>query len=102
MRDRAWRRYKEDQKVITRLTNMYRSGWWRFKDANNIIREEPMVKDFIGTSYNFKYKNITTDSYDSRHKCKYSPNRNSNYRFGDNRRKQSINFLKILKEYELR
>jgi hypothetical protein len=103
MRDRAWRRYIEDQKVVHRLTYMRRANWWRFKDANNILKQEPMMKDFIGSSYNFKYKTHTTDISETRYKSKYSPNKNCNYyRDGDNREKQRIIFIKILKEYGLK
>ena len=104
MRNRAWRRYKEDQKVIKRLTRMSRGGWWRrHRDANNILRQEPMVQDFIGTSLNFMYKTYTSKRSDTKYKCKYSPNKNSNYyRDGDNREKQRVVFLKILKEYGIK
>lgn len=104
MRNRAWRRYKEDLKVIHRIHKMSRGGWWRrHRDVNNILIQEPTLKDFIGTSYNFMYKNYTTDKHSSRYKSKYSPNRkNSYYRDGDNRERQKIFFLRILKEYELK
>ncbi len=103
MRNRAWRRYMEDQKVIQRITSLRRGGWWRFKDVNNITRQEPMVQDFIGSSYNFMYKTYTTDKSSSKYKCKYSPNKNNNYyRDGDNREKQRVIFLKILKEYGIK
>jgi hypothetical protein len=102
MRNRAWRRYKEDQKVIKRLTNIKIRGWWRYKDINNITREEPMIKDFIGSSYNFMYKTYTTDRSSSKYKSKYSSNRNSYYRDGDNREKQKTFFIEILKEYGLK
>jgi len=103
MRNRAWRRYIEDQKVIKRLTNLRRSGRWRFKDINNNFKQEPMIKDFIGTSQNFMYKTYTTDKSDTKYKCKYSPNKNRNYyRDGDNREKQRVVFLKILKQNGLK
>lgn len=104
MRSRAWRRYKEDQKVIHRITKMCRNGWWRrHRDVNNIFKQVPMMGDFIGSSYNFMFKTYTTDRSDSKHKCKYSPNKNTNYyRDGDNREKQRVVFLKILKEYGLK
>jgi hypothetical protein len=103
MRNRAWRRYKEDQKVIHRLNTMKIRGWWGFRDVNNILRQEPMIKDFIGSSYNFMYKTYTTDRSISRSKSKYSPNKNySYYREGDNREKQKNFFIKILKEYGLK
>lgn len=103
MRNRAWRRYMEDQKVIQRITSLRRGGWWRFKDVNNIFRQEPMVQDFIGSSYNFMYKTYTSKRSDTKYKCKYSPNKNSNYyRDGDNREKQRVVFLKILKEYGIK
>jgi len=103
MRNRAWRRYIEEQKVVERLTQMRRGGWWRYRDVNNILRKHPMVKDFIGSSYNFKFKTYTTDKSDTKYKCKYSPNKNRNYyRDGDNREKQRVIFLKILKENGIR
>ncbi len=98
MRDRAWRRYKEDLKVINRIKNLRRTGWWRWKDINNIPHQYPILQDFIGSNYNFMYKSYTTERSDTKYKCKYSPNKNSNYyRDGDNREKQRIIFLKILK-----
>ena len=104
MRSRAWRRYKEDQKVIHRIAKMSRGGWWcRHRDVNNILIQEPRIKDFIGTSYNFMYKTYTTDKSDTKYKSKYSSNRkNSYYRDGDNRERQKVYFLKILKEYGLK
>jgi len=103
MRNRAWRKYKEDQKVIKRLTKMSSSGWYRHRDVNNTLIQEPMIKDFIGSSYYFKFKTYTTDRSDTKYKCKYSPNKNSNYyRDGDNREKQRVVFLKILKENGLK
>lgn len=103
MRNRAWRKYREDQKVIKRLAMMSIGGWRRHRDANNILRQEPMVQDFIGTSLNFMYKTYTSKRSDTKYKCKYSPNKNSNYyRDGDNREKQRVVFLKILKEYGIK
>ena len=102
MRNRAWRRYKEDQKVIKRLDNIRFRGWWRYTDVNNITRV-PILRDFIGSSYNFMYKTYTSKRSDSKYKSKYSPNNNSSYyREGDNREKQKTFFIKILKEYGLK
>jgi len=104
MRNRVWRKYKEDLKVIKRLTKMSRGGWYRgYRDVNNILRQETTIKDFIGTSFNFMYKTYTTEKSDSKYKCKYSPNKNKNYyRDGDNREKQRVVFLKILKQNGLK
>ena len=100
MRDRAWRKYKQDIKVIKRLSKLTNGYWRRYKDVNGIMRDEPIVQDFIGSSYNFMYKTYTTSSDDSKYKSKYSSNsKNSWYRDGDNRERQKVNFLNILKEY---
>lgn len=103
MRDRAWRRYKEDIKVIKRLNELRRGGWWRYKDVNGILQEDPMIQDFINTSYSYMYKTYTTDYSTTKYKCKYSPNKNNNYyRDGVNREKERVIFLKILKEYGIK
>jgi hypothetical protein len=103
MRNRDWRRYKEDLKVIQRINRVSIGGWYKHVDVNNIIRKEPILTDFIGSSYNFMYKTYTTGKSDTKYKCKYSPNKNCNYyRDGDNRERQKVNFLKILKEYGLK
>ena len=105
MRCRAWRRYKEDQKVIKRTRTLLNGGWYRYVDVNNIRRYDPLVQDFIGSSHIFGYKTYTSSKYDSKYKRKYSPNRSKGYHihYGYNTRpSEKINFLKILKDNEIR
>ncbi len=75
MRTRAFRRYKQDIKVINRIYRIERGYFRYFRDVNNIKHTTPLLTDFIGTRTNFMFKTYTTDKYDSRYKEKYSPNR---------------------------
>ena len=109
-RDRAWRRYMEERIVIRRLTDKLHLGrwYWRgFDDANGVIHQHPVLSDYIGSSYYFTAKTHTTKKWDSRHKIKYSPNKNGAYYrdVGSNsktREKDRILFFKILKEYGIK
>ena len=55
MRDRAYRRYMEEKKVIKRLSNI-RGYWHRFTDANGLYTTAPSLADFVGTENCFRYK----------------------------------------------
>jgi hypothetical protein len=101
MRTRAFRRYKQDIKVIKRINNIERVYMRYFHDINNFKRSRPRLTDFIGTSTIFMYKTHTTEKQDSRYKIKYSPNsyyqgwdRNNNTRESDRKR-----FSLLIKEY---
>lgn len=101
MKTRAFRRYKQDVKVIKRINNIERGYWRYFHDVNNFKRSKPRLTDFIGTSTNFMYKTHTTEKHDSRYKVKYSPNgphqgwdRNSNTRESERKK-----FSLLIKEY---
>lgn len=78
MRTRAFRRYKQEVKVINRINRIERTcyGYYRyFRDINNFKHSNPSLTDYIGTKFNFRYKTHVTDKYDSQYKEKYSPNR---------------------------
>jgi len=104
MRDRAWRRYMEERIVKRRLLNI-RGRWWRFEDANGFYSTYPSQADFIGTENAFRYKTHTTTKWDTRHKQKYSPNKNIDWRSKgsmNTREENKIYLFKILKEYGIK
>ena len=104
MRDRVYRRYMEERKVIKRLCNI-RGYWYRFNDANGLYTEAPALADFIGTENNFRYKTHTTTKWDSKYKEKYSPNKNGGWRNKGQLRTREENKLlrfNILKEYGIK
>ena len=104
MRDRAYRRYMEERKVINRLNNI-RGYWYRFTDANGLYTVAPTLADFIGTENAFRYKTHTTTKWDSKYKDKYSPNKNRSWRNKGQLRTREENKLllsNILKEYGIK
>ena len=104
MRDRAYRRYIEERKVIRRITNI-RGYWYRFNDANGLYITKPSLKDFIGTENSFRYKTHTTTKWDSKYKEKYSPNKCRGWRSKGRQRTREENKLllfNILKEYGIK
>ena len=104
MRDRAYRRYIEEKKVIRRLSNI-RGYWYRFTDANGLYTVAPSLADFIGTENSFRYKTHTTTKWDSKYKEKYSPNKTTGWRNKGQLRTREENKLllsNILKEYGIK
>ena len=104
MRDRAYRRYIEEKKVIRRLSNI-RGYWYRFTDANGLYTVAPSLADFIGTENSFRYKTHTTTKWDSKYKEKYSPNKTTGWRNEGQLRTREENKLllsNILKEYGIK
>ena len=104
MRDRAYRRYMEERKVIKRLDNI-RGYWYRFTDANGLYTVAPTLADFIGTENSFRYKTHTTTKWDSKYKEKYSPNKTTGWRNKGQLRTREENKLllfNILKEYGIK
>jgi hypothetical protein len=83
MRDRAFRIYKKDLKVIKRIKNIGSNGvniyYCGYLDVNNILHSSAILGDYIGSNINFKYKSHTTSTYTSKFKSKYSANRNTKW-----------------------
>ena len=108
IRDRAWRRYMEERIVIRRMTRaVCTNKWWRgFKDVNGINHQRPTIAIYIGTEIHFRAKTHTTTKWDTKHKVKYSPNKDQGYYRdegnGQTRENQKRLFLKILKENGLK
>ena len=108
VRDRAWRRYIEERIVIRRMTrSVYTNRWWRgFEDVNDITHHRPTLSVYVGTEIHFRAKTHTTTKWDTKHKVKYSPNKDQGYYRdegnGQTREKQKRLFLKILKENGLK
>ena len=108
IRDRAWRRYMEERIVIRRMTRaVCTNKWWcGFKDVNGINHQRPTIAIYIGTEIHFRAKTHTTTKWDTRHKVKYSPNKDQGYYRdegnGQTRENQKRIFLKILKENGLK
>lgn len=106
MRDRAWRRYKQDVKLLQRLHNIIFTYGWGHKDENGVYLVNPSIKSFIGSDLYCKFKTYTTDRHDSRYKTKYSPNKQNSYYRDNNkdgrRELDKVIFFKMLKEYGIK
>jgi hypothetical protein len=106
MRDRAWRRYQEEVKLIKRLERVLRVYWRGHKDKNGVYYINPTIKHFIGSSAYKMFKTYTTTDSDTRFKSKYSPNHFKSYWREDNKRGRreddKVKFLKLLKEYGIK
>lgn len=81
--------------------------WWRgFRDVNDINHQRPTISIYIGTEIHFRAKTHTTTKWDTKHKVKYSPNKDQGYYrdegSGQTREKQKRLFLEILKENGLK
>ena len=81
--------------------------WWRgFRDVNDINHQRPTISIYIGTEIHFRAKTHTTTKWDTKHKVKYSPNKDQGYYRdegnGQTREKQKKLFLEILKENGLK
>jgi len=94
MRDRLYRRYVEEKKIIKRLKNktFNYSAWYR--DINNLTSGKILISTFLNKKEYFYSKTISTTRSDTNYK-KYLKidnkikSRNSN----------KLEFIKILKEY---
>lgn len=69
MRGRAWRRYKEETKVVKRLKGV--SHYWRYRDANGNLIQHYQWINLIGTSQHFMFKTYVTSKGDSKYKNKW-------------------------------
>lgn len=107
MRDREWRRNIEEKWVKKRihllLLNKLRWYWQGQYDINGFYIPCPKLKDYIGGEENFMYKTHSSDSYTSKNKVKYSPNKSKPYHRDGKKRFETREFkklelLKILKE----
>ena len=109
MRDRAWRRHIEERVIIKRLKRdiISSNNWWSYSDVNRNYYKKVLIVDFLEKPEFSQYKTHTTKRYDSKHKVKYSPNKNKPY-YRDGRKKfltrekDKIFFLNILKENGLK
>ncbi len=104
MRDRAWRRYQEEIKLIKRLGRLTRVYWRGHKDKNGVYYINPTIKHFIGSPDYIMFKTHTTKDYVTRYKSKYSSNhcywRDTNRK--GRREYDKVKFLKLLKEYGIK
>ena len=109
MRGRAWRRHNEERVVIKRLRYYaYNNRYWSWvEDVNKNYYKKSIIVDFLEKVEYFKSKTMTTDTWDSKNKVKYSPNKNKPY-YRDGKRKFELReynkflFYKILKENGLK
>ena len=108
IRDRAWRRYMEERIVIRRMARaVCTNRWWRgFRDVNDINHQRPTIAIYIGTEIHFRAKTHTTTKWDTKHKVKYSPNKDQGYYRddgnGQTRESNKKIFLRILKDNGLK
>lgn len=87
--------------------SVYTNRWWRgFEDVNGITYQRPTLSIYVGTEIHFRAKTHTTTKWDTKHKVKYSPNKDQGYYRdegnGQTRENQKRIFLKILKENGLK
>jgi hypothetical protein len=109
MKGRAWRRHIEERVVIKRLRKqtlgpMY---WYFVEDVNKNYYKKSIIVDYLEKREYFIAKTITTQTWDSKNKVKYSPNKNKPYyRDGKkrffSRESDKIFLQKILKENGLK
>jgi hypothetical protein len=98
----------EERIVIRRMSRaVCTNRWWRgFRDVNDINHQRPTIAIYIGTEIHFRAKTHTTTKWDTKHKVKYSPNKDQGYSRdegnGQTRENQKRIFLKILKENGLK
>lgn len=101
-RDRAWRRYIEEHKVIYRLKNIAnKNHFYRWCDINKDIYNNPRWINYVGTTWHYTSKTITTSIYDSEYKMKWGKKGKRNYYYSseyDSRVKDKVRFLKLLIE----
>jgi hypothetical protein len=102
MRNRAFRRYMEEVKVIKRIKERGRSYYWGYRDCNDIKFQNPIWVNKIGSEDHFNFKTITTTRYDSKNKCKYGKRNNSRWREGIYRAKDKQEFYKMLVDNNLK
>jgi hypothetical protein len=109
MRDRAWRRYIEEKVTTDRLRLLVTKShnWWRFYTVNGSKTGHPTIIDHLGSKEYFNAKTITTESWTSKHKVKYSPNKNKTYyrdqgRYKGTREYNKKYLLKVLRENGLK
>ena len=101
IRDRSWRRYKQERIVIKRLIrNRNSSNYWHgFIDANGILIKDPKWIDFIGTDTEFSYKTMTTHRYQTKYKSKW---RKRGEEYWSNKKLSRVSdkklFIRILKD----
>lgn len=105
MRTRAYRRHKEEQKVLTRLRYMapQRRYYWQNDIIDQRTRTNPLWIMFIGSPEHYMYKTHTTKRYDSERKDKWGhKGKKGKYDNGsrDNRVSDKRFFKKMLK-YDL-
>ena len=87
--------------------SVYTNRWWRgFEDVNGITYQRPTLSIYVGTEIHFRAKTHTTTKWDTKHKVKYSPNKDQGYYRdegnGQTRENQKRIFLEILKENGLK
>lgn len=88
MRGRAWRRHIEEKVVIRRLrrNTCSRVYWYWIEDVNKNYYKKSIIIDYLEKSEYFLSKTITTQTWDSKSKVKYSPNKSKPY-YRDGRKK---------------
>jgi hypothetical protein len=103
MRDRVYRRYVEDKKVLKRLNNIV-NDYWRsyFRDVNRIKVQCVKLEHIIGSESHYMFKTITSKSPDRPYKYShkrtfYTDNNRKSYRSKDKKK-----FFKLLKEYGIK
>lgn len=81
MRNRTWRKWRQEIVYKKRLKKSSRRSYTYYKfTANNGIKIlNPNWSDLIGSDNFYLYKSISTHKNDSAYKIKYSPNKTNNH-----------------------
>jgi len=79
MRDRAWRRDKNNNITIRKIKNFsYGKSYYRYADSAGYILQCPFWGDYIGTNTQFTIKSIGNPWRYTSSGEKYSPNKSIN------------------------
>ena len=79
MRGLNWKR-SQQERVLRKRIKKFHEHWYHFHTENGDKIHDPIWVDFIGLKGFYTFlKNSKTTKWETRHKVKYSPNKNKGY-----------------------
>jgi hypothetical protein len=102
MRDRMWRRYKQECYHLRRMKRWSGLYWYRFTDINGISLMKPLWIDGVGLQNINLLKKTRTRKWDTIHKKKWGKKGKRNYDYSSDpntRIKDKVRFQRELREY---